>query len=487
MDQKNYSVAPQCAAFALAILGLLFLRVAAAATALPERIYSGDAFRLQSKAMNETRRYLVQVPEDYAFVDDAYPVLVLLDGDEYFQLISATVKLLASTGRIPEMIVVGVPNTNRFRDLSPLPPAPGDSTAREDWPRKFSSFMSDELLPEIDRSYRTRPYRVLIGHSVGGLFVVYSMMNAPAAFRGYISISPAFADNRALVNEVEPFLLSNKNLQADFYMTMANERGQQLGGAWALSSILQEKASRDLRWQFQRYPEESHFSVIHRSVYDGLQFVFQGWNLMEPFALYEQGGLAAIEKHYGQLSARVGYDVPMAEGSLTSILNSVGSRNRHAEGEQVVTKVLALYPNSSNVHFTLARFFSGMKDEQRAIAHLTRTLELYPDNGTARRMLTALKMEESNIAPPVQLPAATLRSYHGFYRSAQAELHVTEENGVLFATNGLARHQLRPITVGHFYCVDGDKQFKFVQNRNGRIEKLVVAQDGEERELSRQR
>jgi predicted alpha/beta superfamily hydrolase len=52
----------------------------------------------------------------------------------------------------------------------------------------------------IDRTYRSRPYRVLVGHSLGGLFAVYALMTRPDVFQGYIAISPAlWWDDQSLV------------------------------------------------------------------------------------------------------------------------------------------------------------------------------------------------------------------------------------------------------------------------------------------------
>jgi tetratricopeptide (TPR) repeat protein len=201
--------------------------------------------------------------------------------------------------------------------------------------------------------------------------------------------------------------------------------------------------------------------------------------------LYEQGGLGVVEKHYAQLSARVGYDVPVTERSLTFILNSLASRSRFSEGEPIVKKALDMYPQSSDVHFTLGRFFSAMKDEQRAIAHLTRLLELSPDNMTARRMLANLKVDTAKISPPVEVPATTLASYHGRYRAAGAELRIMEENGRLYAVNALARHQLQPMSMTRFYCVDGDKQFTFRLGNNNRVTALIVHQAGKDFEMAR--
>jgi enterochelin esterase-like enzyme len=108
------------------------------------------------------RSYQVHRPRNYDLDNARYPVLLVLDGLEHFQHVSATVDLLSSAGKIPKMLVVGIPNNNnsRYRDLSNIPAAPGASG--------LLKFITEELAPKIDRDYRTRPYRILVGWSSAG-------------------------------------------------------------------------------------------------------------------------------------------------------------------------------------------------------------------------------------------------------------------------------------------------------------------------------
>jgi pimeloyl-ACP methyl ester carboxylesterase len=145
---------------------------------------------------------------------------------------------------------------------------------------KFLSFIADELLPTIDRNYRTRPYRVLIGHSLGGLFAVYALMNCPEVFKGYLISSPSlWWDDQALVKAAQPFFAAHKDLRADLYMTMANEGDTMLGGAWKLYAVLEESKLKlaDVRWQFKRSPEEEHGTIPYISTYERLQAIFAGY------------------------------------------------------------------------------------------------------------------------------------------------------------------------------------------------------------------
>jgi len=248
-----------------------------------EAVVIGRQYEIRSQVLHEKRTYYVHKPARYDASKDSFPLVVVLDGETQFQHTSTSVDFLAANGRIPDMIVVGIANTDRDRDLTPpltTPPEPGRvAEGKIGGAKQFLGFIADELIPALERKYRTRAYRILIGHSYGGLFATYTLLNRPDVFNAYIAISPSLGwDHEALVKSAEQFVADHKDLRASWYMTIGNERSGMPGGAVSkFIGILQDSPMRLLHSGFQRWPEETHGSVPLRSIYDGLQFVFDDW------------------------------------------------------------------------------------------------------------------------------------------------------------------------------------------------------------------
>ncbi|TFH66787.1 MAG: alpha/beta hydrolase [Gemmatimonadales bacterium] len=103
------------------------------------------------------------------------------------------------------MIVVAIPNTgDRTRDLTPASETEhaGTGFPTAGGADRFLGFLADELIPHIDSTYRTETFRVLVGHSIGGLFATHALLTRPDLFRGYVAISPILWWNRkSLVDE----------------------------------------------------------------------------------------------------------------------------------------------------------------------------------------------------------------------------------------------------------------------------------------------
>ena len=150
--------------------------VASAATTIAMRERSQVAtVRIQSKLLGETRTLHVSVPPNYRIARQRYPVMYLLDGQvrAFFDLTvaAANYDLLGDMRdyAIPSQIVVGIEQGDRGADL-----------ARNG--ELFTRFIVEELIPYIDREYRTVPYRTLIGHSLGGRFALQTFCRAPNVF-----------------------------------------------------------------------------------------------------------------------------------------------------------------------------------------------------------------------------------------------------------------------------------------------------------------
>jgi predicted alpha/beta superfamily hydrolase len=191
----------------------------------------GQTVQIKSAILNQSRSLTISKPEGYDDSPDRYPVLYLLDGESNFEFTAAIVQFLAENDRIPGMIVVGIHSGDppqRTHDLTPPSQveienrfSPGNGGADA-----FLAFISGELVPYIDKNYRTRPYRILVGHSFGGLFAIHALATQPTLFNAYIAIDPTAGwNNGTEIVRVHRVLSELKDLQADLFISAANDLG----------------------------------------------------------------------------------------------------------------------------------------------------------------------------------------------------------------------------------------------------------------------
>jgi len=358
----------------------------------------GDTVQLQSKTLNEARTLLIAKPAEYDSGTDRYPVLYLLDGEEHFRYTAAIADFLAASDRIPAMLVVGIASGDdppkRTHDLTPpsssevdnrFSPGGGGADA-------FLSFLSGELLPYVDRTYRTRPYRLLAGHSFGGLFAIYALTTQPKLFGGYIAADPSLNwNNQAVVAQAEAFFSHTGSLQADLYITATDLSGKVPGEIARFNTALSKSVPAGFRWKFEWMPQEDHMSIPLPSIYRGLETIFEAWRLTDPVALFDQVGIEGIQRCFREAGERFGYPERRTPPFTVSlVVAALASAGRLEDASKVLLHDTNAYPPPWNQLDALARAYEKRGEMDQAVRYYRLSLEQNPGNDFARKKLAEL-------------------------------------------------------------------------------------------------
>jgi predicted alpha/beta superfamily hydrolase len=225
-----------------------------------------DALAVESTTLGETRAINVYTPPGYEAGDRQYPVLYMPDGGvgEDFPHIANTIDTLIQRGAIAPVLVVGIENTERGRDLTPASQTEydGQFAPMTDGASAFRAFIRDELVPEIDRRYRTNGGRAIVGESSAGLFVVDTFFREPALFDRYIAMDPAlWWDDHALVQRAGERLpgLAGDSLTLWFAGSNAEDIAPHTD---SLATALEGAAPADLRWRYEPRRDEEHRTIF---------------------------------------------------------------------------------------------------------------------------------------------------------------------------------------------------------------------------------
>jgi len=382
----------------LAVLALSAL--GCAGWAQDNRIVIGETFKLRSAVLNEDRTLQISLPDRYRSSSERYPVVYVLDGEGQFAQSVGAIRFLGKVNKMPQAIVVGIPNTNRNRDLSPatsnpedLKKLPGGGGAE-----RFLAFLTDELTPYIDATYRTWPFRILFGHSGAGLFVVHTFLNRPRAFGAYVASSPAlFWDDNGETRSAEKILAAEPARRGVLFLSRGEETELMARNLAPFVKVLQDRASRDLRWSFTIFAQESHESSPHRAIYDGLEFIYQGWSFDFAF-LYEPSSpkkaaftARVLVDHYKKLTVAFGYDCRPSESYYNSVGYDLLRQGSAAPAVEFFKANVLFYPESANAYDSLAEGYMVAGDKVRAVENYEKSLAMNPKNANAAEQLIRLR------------------------------------------------------------------------------------------------
>ncbi len=266
---------------------MLFFTFQGHNTEVQESVVIGQILTLESNILQEERGILVSLPNGYKENSGiSYPVIYLLDGSTHFRYTSGIVKFLSEIGEIPQMIVVGILNTDRMRNFTtPLKDSASDpSSGVHTFPsnggaERFLAFLESELKPFIKDNFRADSTGIIAGHSSGGLFVIHYMLKKPELFDAYIAVSPSLWWNKeehlALANE---YFTRAGIFKGNLYLAYGGLDGARVSPACInFVKLLKKQNQNALKWKSECLPEEEHRSTPLLSIYKGLLYIFQDW------------------------------------------------------------------------------------------------------------------------------------------------------------------------------------------------------------------
>jgi len=231
----------------------------------------GQKIKINSKILNEDREVFISTPINYKQTEDKFNVLYVLDADITYGYSASLVKYLSGFGDISGTIVVGIPHIDRFKDLSYNKDKMFDHECNAN---NFVTFLKQELVPYVNANYRTNSYNILMGHSLGAVFVLYTYANDPSFFDANLIISPDFTRDVLLLKHVQK---SFKNVNVDkcfLYISIEKYRDKEFEETYEKFKNMLNDLPKTVVIKHDHFNDESHTSVGPISLLSGLKFIF---------------------------------------------------------------------------------------------------------------------------------------------------------------------------------------------------------------------
>lgn len=379
--------------------------VASAATTIAMRERSQVAtVRIQSKLLGETRTLHVSVPPNYRIARQRYPVVYLLDGQvrAFFDLTvaAANYDLLGDMRdyAIPSQIVVGIEQGDRGADL-----------ARNG--ELFTRFIVEELIPYVDREYRTVPYRTLIGHSLGGRFALETFCRAPDVFPAVVAISASIPDS--IMTTVQgcmrrSFTATTERVQ-QLVLSAGDRETRLIGATQRLQSFVRDSAP--ARWRLLVVDGKGlgHTETPFATIPPAIRFIFDRsvWEMPSASAdsMVNHVGdpISRIEAHARAASARVGYRVTASAKWMEVIAQTLLSRVDLDGATAAANRLIEAYPENITGYTILADVHVLRRDNAAARRAVMDALQLLDrletfDEGQRAMQRASLRKSLASIA-----------------------------------------------------------------------------------------
>ncbi|WP_347374268.1 alpha/beta hydrolase-fold protein [Aequorivita sp. Q41] len=381
---------------------LYFLLFFVFQSGISQDISIGKRDAMYSEILQQNREFSIYLPPSYnTAINQKYPVLYILDGDYNFQYVAGFLELQGAISEVvPEMILVAISGkgTTEYRkNCKPNVAGVEDSGNAEE----MTSFIAKELIPYINKNYKASDYKILGGHSAGGIFIVNTALNHPNLFNNYIAISPAlYWGNNAMEVIMKNTWGATESTTANVYFSLANEKG--MGVARFLKKV--PKKIMDKNVKFQEFPDENHNSVGLLTYKWALSAIFEKWFVEKEYfasAVEMKNHYAEVQSLYGSIFnipytviGNTHYMLQKDEMKLKEVqaalkeLNPNGlvlfntyragkliAEKKYDEAESLLNEALTINPNNFDSYNVLAKVKLAKGDTEGASTAIKKGLD----------------------------------------------------------------------------------------------------------------
>ncbi len=313
----------------------------------------GSYRRLHSKVLDEDRLLLVNLPRGYDESINRFPVLYILYGGQvegYFADAVHIISRLNEASRIPDMIIVGVKNVDRYRDCLPI-----NRNGEPGGADRFLEFFKEELVPFIDQSYRTKDFRILLGPQAGAAFGVYALMENPGLFRVNIVMNPFWiqASRGYMLEKAKDFFRKKGALNNFLFITSNTDVDDDVTMEYLqrFKTVVEEGKRSDFTFIINQLEKRESGIISSPRLREGLEAFFKDYQFPQGIQI---NGLEDLEAYYQSLSQTYGYEVDVPEFTLVRQGDRLDGRGKLEEAKRVFEYIVEKYPHDLNSYARLA-------------------------------------------------------------------------------------------------------------------------------------
>ena len=331
--------------------------------------------KIYSDKLSAEREITIQLPRDYNLDEEKrYPVFIVFDGDYLFEIVSGNVDYMSFWGDIPEAIVVGINQIDsRYNDTSVVDNinfTPISSTAN------FFEFVSQELIPYINKNYRTTNYRVAVGHERTANFINFFLIRKVPIMNGYIAVSPKYT--KKMKEYLAQYLISSSQ-NIYYYLSTSNEDFQSISeNVLDFNQRLDSLNNENIHYKFQNLAIPSHYTLpaytIPYSIEDMFS-IYKDINRIEYDSIIlklETSPVKYLEEKYEKIKNHFGVIKEMSINDFIAVEQYIDEKEKFRFFKDLAKLATNKYRETILPSYYMGRFYEETGDAEKAM-HIYRS------------------------------------------------------------------------------------------------------------------
>ena len=323
-----------------------------------------------SKVLSENRAFEIQLPRSFNRDNKTkYPLIIVMDGDHLFNMVSGTVDYLSYWGDVPENIVVGIKQIDsRFKDSSVLDNinnTPITSTAN------FYDFIIQELIPYVSKNYRSSDFIIVLGQERTANFINFFLLKSNPFIRGYITISPKFSKN------MKKYLVQNLRETGSNILYTVSSSKQDFETIYEdvldFSNSLDSVNNKNLIFKSLIYENENHYTLPTLSVPKSIRETYSLYKDIDKIeydsiiSKLESSPVEYLKEKYKNIKSFYGLDKKVSMNDFMAIEEFIESKGQFNFYEDLSKYANEFYSGTILPSYYMGRYYEENGEPERAM------------------------------------------------------------------------------------------------------------------------
>lgn len=384
-----------------------FFSILMATNTFATDIKIGAVKNIESKVLGESREYWISLPPSYQFNSDkVYPVIYFNDANlnRLFHAFTGIAHQMSSdiSPQIPEVILVGIVSQQRVRDSAPTHSlihwggTKSQVLAETGGADDYLDFVQNELIPVIEKEYRTANFKIFAGYSFTGLTVIHSLFNTPNFFDAYIAIDPSlWWDEQIMLKRLAEFVKADVDNKQLFVTTSHRLPSLFPQENYVIEFInkLNQRPNPGLSFHSSIFgAEQNHHTMQIPSFYLALKSIFSGYMIDDAMRFKPAENL---KRHFENVSKKLGVELKPREDlvqffGLNRLYDNQFPTDSKA-GIEFLKLNVSYYPKSFSAWFSLAEAYEYTKQNKRALAAYQQAQLISPSHESVSKRIQRIK------------------------------------------------------------------------------------------------
>lgn len=333
---------------------------------------------INSSRLGESRKLKIQLPRNYdANTEKVYPIVLVFDADYLFEPVAGNVDYYSYWEEMPEAIVVGIMQGGS-RDLD------GAYDDKNYFPTetgaKFFEFIGLELIPHIDKKYRTAKFILAVGHEFTANFMNYYLFKDPPLFNGYLSLSPDLAP--MMETRIPERVAAMQNKIFYYLATGSNDLKPIREVVLQLNEGMKIINKENIHYYFDDFEGASHYSLVGKAIPSALEEIFSIYRPIskkdydEIILKLQKPVFEYLSEKYNTIENLFGFETKVRQNDIVAIASAAERKEEWESLESVAKLAQKEHPNTVLGSYYLGRFYEETGEPKKAMRTYQSAFEL---------------------------------------------------------------------------------------------------------------